>query len=220
MSENNNTVVKWYSNDKNLVEMKEGTHNPLKIWEKGVASSYFPPNARILDVGCGMGREAFALYEMGFKITGVDISDKAIKEAKKFALESNRDIEFMHTNGTDLPFKDNTFDVVIIWAQTFGIMYGTKQQLSVLNECRRVLKKNGIISFSGHDREYIEKNYSHIIDEKKFFPFANTEIYWEMFTIEELTDLAQKAEFTVMGCERGEIYRPEDGVVLHCECTK
>jgi len=58
------------------------------------------------------------------------------------------------------------------------------------------------------------------LDGKKFFPFANSEIYWEMFTIEELLDLAQKAGFTVLECERGEIYRPEDGVVLHCECRK
>ena len=216
----NDIVVEWYSDDKNLAEMKEGLKTRLKQWEKGVASDYFPLNASVLDVGCGMGREAFALYDMGFTITGVDISEKAIKEVKQFALESNRNIDFLHTNGIDLPFEDNTFDVVIIWAQTFGLMYGTNQQLSFLDECRRVLKGNGIISFSGHDREYIEKNYSHIIDGIKFFPFANSEIYWEMFTIEELLDLTQKAGFTVLECERGKIYRPEDGVVLHCECRK
>lgn len=213
-------VSEWYSDDENLVEMKKDLKIRLKQWEKGVTSDYFPKAASVLDVGCGMGREAFALYDMGFTITGVDISEKAIKEAKQFALESNRNIKFLHTNGTDLPFEDNTFDVVIIWAQTFGIMYGTKRQMSFLYECRRVLKENGIISFSGHDREYLEKNYSHIIDGKKFFPFANSEIYWEMFTIEELSDLAQKAGFTVLKCERGEIYIPEDGVVLHCECRK
>lgn len=215
-----NIVSEWYSEDKNLAEMKEDLKIKLKHWEKGVTSNYFPQNASVLDVGCGMGREAFALYDMGFTITGVDISEKAIKEAKQFASASNRRIKFLHTNGKDLPFEDNTFDVVIIWAQTFGIMYGSKQQLSFLYECRRVLKENGIISFSGHDREYLEKNYSHIIDEKKFFPFANSEIYWEMFTIEELSDLAQKAGFKVLECEKGEIYRPEDGLVLHCECRK
>jgi len=213
-------VVKWYSDDKNLAEMNEGLKNRLKQWEKGVAYDYFPQNASVLDVGCGTGREAFALHDMGYTITGVDISEKAIKQAKQFALASNRNIEFLHTNGTNLPFEDNTFDVIIIWAQTLGIMYGTKQQLSFLDECWRVLKRNGIISFSGHDYEYLEKNYSHIIDGKKFFPFANTEIYWQMFTIEELSDLALKAGFTVLECERGGIYRPEDGVVLHCECRK
>lgn len=215
-----NIVAEWYSDDKNLAEMKESLKIRLKKWEKEVASNYFPQNASILDVGSGMGREAFALHDIGFSITGIDISEKAIKEAKQIALISNRNVEFLHTNGIDLPFEDDTFDVVIIWAQTLGIIYGVKRQLSFLEECRRVLKGNGIISFSGHDRDYLEKNYSHIIDGKKFFPVANSEIYWEMFTIDELSNLALKAGFTVLECNRGEIYRPEDGVVLHCECRK
>ncbi|RII35772.1 class I SAM-dependent methyltransferase [Clostridium chromiireducens] len=30
---------------------------------------------------------------------------------------------FLVTNGVDLPFDDSSFDVVIIWNQTFGLMY-------------------------------------------------------------------------------------------------
>ena len=220
MNENNNTVVKWYSDDKNLVEMKNATRYPLKLWEKDVAYNYFPQNARILDFGCGMGREAFNLYDMGFNITGIDISVKAIKGAKKFASESNRNITFLLTNGIDLPFDDNSFDVVIIWNQTLGVIYGESNQVAFLKECKRVLKDNGIISFSGHEHEYLELNYPQCLVDKKFFPYRDSSIYWETFTMDEMKELPQKSGLNILNCQRGKLYREEDGTIIHCVCMK
>ncbi|MBZ9687324.1 class I SAM-dependent methyltransferase [Clostridium estertheticum] len=220
MNENNNMIVKWYSEDKNLVELNNATRNSLKMWEKDVSYNYFPQNARILDDGCGMGREAFNLYDMGSNITAIDISEKAIIGAKKLASESNRDITFLLTNGMDLPFEDNSFDVVIIWNQTLGLIYSESNQVAFLKECKRVLRDNGIISFSGHEREYEEMNYPHCLVGKKFFPYKNEDIYWEIFTIDELKVLAQKSGLNVLNCERGKIYREEEGTIIHCVCMK
>jgi ubiquinone/menaquinone biosynthesis C-methylase UbiE len=220
MNESNNTIVKWYSEDKNLVELNNATRNPLKMWEREVAYNYFPQNAKILDVGCGMGREAFNLYDMGFNIAAIDISEKAIIGAKKLASKSNRDITFLLTNGMDLPFEDNSFDVVILWNQTLGLIYSESNQVAFLKECKRVLRDNGIISFSGHEREYEEINYPYCLVDKKFFPYKNEEIYWEIFTMDELKVLAQKSGFNVLNCERGKIYREEEGTIIHCVCMK
>lgn len=218
MSEN--TVLNFYSDDKNIIELKNATLNILKMWEKDVALNYFSQNAKILNVGCGAGREAFNLYDMGFNITAIDISEKAIAEAKNLASETKRDVAFLVTNGVDLPFDNNSFDVVIIWNQTFGLMYGENKQIAFLKECKRVLKDNGIISFSGHEREYEEMNYPQYLVGKKFFPYKDENIYWEIFTIDELKDLAQKSGFNVLDCDRGKIYREEDGIIIHCICRK
>jgi len=223
MSKNVNTAIEWYtkyySNERTLEE--KGVYNTiLKRWEKEVTSSYFPVNAKILDVGCGMGREAFNLYDMGFSITGIDISENAISSAKEFASETNRDIMFMTTNGKDLPFDNNSFDVIIIWNQTFGLFYGESNQVAFLKECKRVLKDNGIISFSGHDREYLELHYLHCLQDKKFYPFKDESIYWDIFTIGNMKELAQKSGFHILECQRGEIYREEDGTIIHCICRK
>jgi ubiquinone/menaquinone biosynthesis C-methylase UbiE len=215
-----NTITEFYSEDKNLVELKNAASSPLKMWEKEVVFSYFSSKARILDVGCGMGREAFNLYDMGFNISAVDISEKAIKGAKELAANSNRSITFSLTNGNELPFEDNSFDVVIIWNQTLGLIYNESNQVAFLKECKRVLKDNGIISFSGHEREYLEMNYPHCLVDKKFFPYKDEDIYWEIFTISEMMELAQKSGFNVLDCQRGKIYREEEGTIIHCVCKK
>lgn len=216
------TVSDFYSSEPLIQETMEmqNVKRGLKIWEKEVTSAYFLKKSSILDIGCGTGREAFHLYDLGYKITGIDIAEYRIKIAENQAAETNRNIEFLLTDGMNLPFEDNTFDIVIIWAQTFGLFYGEENQLHILQECRRVLKKKGILSFSGHDREYLERNYSRLLNGKKFFAYANTDCYWEIFTMDELTNLAQKSGFHVLDCKKGMVYCEEDGTILHCECRK
>jgi ubiquinone/menaquinone biosynthesis C-methylase UbiE len=218
--DNNIEIVKnLYSNEHAIEDMRDYTTKKLKVWENEVVS-YLPVKSRVLDIGCGMGREAFCLYDKGFKITAIDISESVIEPAKQFALQSKRNIEFLLTNGLDLPFESNSFDVVIIWSQTFGLFYEEENKMHILKECNRVLKTNGILSFSGHDKEFIEAKYPQYLDYKKFFPYANTDCYWEVFTINEMIDLAQRTGFTVMECKRGMVYNEDDGPILHCLCRK
>ncbi|WP_010291774.1 class I SAM-dependent methyltransferase [Clostridium senegalense] len=212
-------VKKLYSEEPAIRDMEDYTNKKLKIWENEVVS-HFPIKSQILDIGCGMGREAFCLYDRGFKITAIDISEKVIEPAKKIALESKRDIEFLLTNGLDLPFESNTFDVVIIWSQTFGLFYDEDNKIHILKECSRVLKSNGILSFSGHDKEFLKAKCPQYLNGKKFFPYANTDCYWEAFTTDEMIDLAQKAGFSIIECKRGIVYKEEDGPILHCVCRK
>ena len=219
MNNNIEIVKKLYSDKHAIGDMRDYTKKKLKIWENEVVS-YFPVKSWVLDIGCGMGREAFCLYDKGFKITAIDISEKVIEPAKQFALESKRNIEFLLTNGLDLPFESNTFDVVIIWSQTFGLFYEEENKIHILKECNRVLKSNGILSFSGYDQKFLEENLPQYIDGIKFFAYADTDCYWETFTINEMIDLAQKTGFTVMECGRGIVYKEEDGPILHCVSKK
>jgi ubiquinone/menaquinone biosynthesis C-methylase UbiE len=212
-------VNDWYESKTNVNEMIHWQKGKLKLWEKQV-SRYFPANAKILDVGCGMGREAYILTDMGFSVTGIDISNEVIKQVTELSLTNRYNIPFIHYDGYRIPFDDTEFDVVIIWAQTFGLLYGDEYKIDFLKECHRVLKCNGILSFSGHDYNYLCKNYLQYLNGRKFFPYANTEIYWEAFTSDELTDYAEKVNFNVKLCQVGEIYKPEDGTVIHCLCQK
>lgn len=219
MNNNMETVKRFYSEEAAIKDMQEYTKKNLKIWETETVSR-FPLKSRILDIGCGMGREAFCLHDMGFSITAVDIPEKIIERARQIALESNRDIEFILTDGLDLPFENNIFDVVIIWSQTFGLFYGDENKLHILKECNRVLKSPGILSFSGHDKEFLESRYSQYLIGNKFYPYADTDCYWEAFDTDQMIDLAHKAGFPDAECKRGIVYKEEDGPILHCFCRK
>jgi 2-polyprenyl-3-methyl-5-hydroxy-6-metoxy-1,4-benzoquinol methylase len=56
--------------------------------------------ARLLDVPCGNGRLSFELAKRGLRVTGVDISEEFIEEAR--AIQSKRLNPSAHADGTDL----------------------------------------------------------------------------------------------------------------------
>lgn len=215
----NDIVHEWYEDDKNVDEMVHSAKGRLKKWERSV-TEFFPKKASILDIGCGMGREAFALTDMDFNTIGIDISDEVIKQVTKLSSNNNYEIPFLVYDGHTLPFEDASFDVIIIWAQTFGLIYGDTYKYEFLSECKRVLKKDGLLSFSGHDYRYEIEHYKQYTDGRKFYPYADAKIYWETFLPDELRNYAENAGFSVILCEEGEIYKPEDGTVLHCLCKK
>ena len=211
-------VSQFYEDTKNVDEMRNW--NPaLKAWEVSV-TKYFSPGARILDIGCGLGREAFALSDLGFEVVGIDISKEVISQVKQLSSDKGYKISFYDYDGKHLDFPDNSFDVVLIWAQTLGLLYGEETKNRYLSECKRVLRKGGLLSFSTHDIVYLKENHPDCLDGQKFFPFANADIYWEAFESDDLIQFADQAGMEVILCEKGKIYRPEDGTVLHCLCRK
>ena len=108
------------------------------------------------------------------------------------------------------------FDIVIIWNQTFGLLYGDSYKESYLMECKRVLKPGGVLSYSGHSLQYIRKYHNYCLKDDKFYPYIERDIYWETFSLEELEDYAKRVGFDVVMSGEGEIYVPEDGIVLFC----
>ena len=213
-----NAVTQWYEEKKHVDEMLEW--NPtLKEWERNV-TNYFPAGAKILDIGCGLGREAFVLSDMGYDVTGIDISKEVITQVKHLASAKGYGIPFYDYDGRSLPFPDSSFDVVLIWAQTFGLLYGDAYKQECLAEWKRVLKEDGLVSFSAHDYRYLQGHYPDCLDGRKFYPYANAEIYWEAFEAPEIIRFADQAGLEVILYEKGKIYKPEDGTVLHCLCRK
>lgn len=81
MQENLESVRRWYNTQENYGYMPREVGKGLKIWEKSVAENYFVKGSHILDIGCGVGREAFVLYDLGFSISGADISAPILEEA-------------------------------------------------------------------------------------------------------------------------------------------
>jgi len=94
----------------------------------------------LLDVGCGPGGRSVALALKGAHVIGVEPLIDGTKASicradRHFGIKAN----FLVGKGEDLPFKDNTFDVVT----SVYVLHHTKNISKNLSEIYRVLKKGG-----------------------------------------------------------------------------
>lgn len=75
-----------------------------------------------LVLGCGTGVNSIYLTKKGFNVTGIDISETAIRHAKENAKKENVNVNFIVADATDLSFlKDKEFDFILDWANLHGI---------------------------------------------------------------------------------------------------
>lgn len=102
--------------------------------------------ASVLDLCCGMGRHSLALAEVGYQVTGVDLSEVLLREAKINDTEGQ--IEFIRADMRSLPIE-RKFDAIVNLFSSFGYFEEDREHLQVLKEIKRLLKPNGkfIIDF-------------------------------------------------------------------------
>ncbi len=98
-------------------------------------------SARILEVGCGIGYLLCQLAEMGFKVSGIDFSKKAIEHIP------NKNIDVVCGNSKNLPWKSNYFDFVCSMGALEHYTYDVFDLLETFKEIHRVLKPGGIFAF-------------------------------------------------------------------------
>lgn len=81
-----------------------------------------PAGATILDIGCGSGRHALELARRGYKVTGIDISNKMLEIGRKKAKEENLDASFVQADATEY-IADKEYDACICLCEgAFGLL--------------------------------------------------------------------------------------------------
>ncbi len=100
-------------------------------------------NEKILDVGCGTGILACKIAKEynNVLLYGIDISENLINLAKRKVSKNGYNIDFRVGSVLELPYKKNTFDVVLTSIMFHQLDIGEKQK--AVEEIYRVLKYNG-----------------------------------------------------------------------------
>ena len=99
---------------------------------------------KILDLGCGTGRNTLYLAKKGFEVHACDISETGISLTRDLVQQENlNNVEFSIQNMYSLNFADEVFDgILCIWVQGHG---RKKEVQKGINEIYRVLKQGGIV---------------------------------------------------------------------------
>jgi len=210
-----NGVNDYFSGEAIVADYNQRVQRGLLAWEKTVLRDYMQPPGTVLDVGCGCGREAFALHDLSYAVIGVDLSAAQIAQAKQNAAATGRKVDFQICDGLRYDFPDNTFDDVIIWQQVLGNVPGHENRVNVLKEARRVLRLGGNVVVSVHDCEgclVMAKQQGLVLapgKHKRDFIFEDC--YWHYFTKEELKGLFTEAGLRVLCCEHASALGMDEG---------
>ena len=109
---------------------------------------------KVLDAGCGPGRDTQYLTEKGLEVTGIDLAEGMIEHAKE-----NKKGLFRKMDIRDLEFEDNNFEG--IWCNTVMHFFPPEQMPEILDELKRVLKDEGVfyVSFKIGEGTFMRERY-------------------------------------------------------------
>ncbi len=101
---------------------------------------------RVLNVGCGAGREALWMQEQGLNVVAIDISPLALEVAR---LRGVRDCRLMDVR--ELDFPEGHFDAVVTYGNNFGVAGSVESTRDVLGLFRRATRADGVILAATRD---------------------------------------------------------------------
>jgi len=123
------------------VESFAGVANP---WVLGRLA----PGERVLDLGSGAGTDSLIAAQMVGEhghVTGIDMTPEMLAKARAAAAEMGAsNVEFVESEAEQLPFPDESFDVVI----SNGVIDLTPDKDAVFSEIYRVLSPGGRIQIA------------------------------------------------------------------------
>lgn len=141
-------IVKAYESAEFNRALEESLHpGGLDITERVVERIGIDSSMRVLDLACGRGTSAcFIARTSGCRVTGIDLSEKSLSFARERAsLQGvSRLAEFQRADVEELPFSEDSFDVVICEC-SFSLQ---RNKPIVAKEIARVLRPGGVLGMS------------------------------------------------------------------------
>lgn len=107
----------------------------------GMIFEYIKSGDKILDLGIGTGLSAFAFYNAGLEVYGLDYSHEMLKICEK--KEFTKDLKQFDLNNLPLPYADHFFDYI----SANAILYFIQDLETLFKEISRITKKKGIWAF-------------------------------------------------------------------------
>ncbi len=182
------------------------------------------PGARVLDLACGHGRHSVELARRGFRVTGLDLSQRSLALAREAATRADVEIELIHGDMREIPFAGE-FDAVLNLFTAFGYFESDAENSRVLEAVERALRPGGLFlidslnvlailrAYEPHAWRQLEDGVLFLEERRYDVPTGRNEVVWtfirpdgertqlthslRMYTPVELETLLARAELRV-----------------------
>jgi len=135
------------------------------IWQKIFKESLGESHLRILDIGTGPGIVANLISDLGYDVTGMDLSYHMLKKARENSAALHNSMTLVQGDAENLPFGDASFDAVV----NRYVLWSLPDPENALAEWHRVLKPGGRLVvvdgnwyLDGKDRPLAKRLWAHI----------------------------------------------------------
>lgn len=135
----NNWFASWFDSPYYHILYKDRDEEEAQLlMDNMVHYLNLPKEAKILDLACGKGRHSIYLNQLGFDVTGADLSTNSISEAKK---SENKTLHFREHDMRE-PFEDQ-FDAIFNLFTSFGYFENEQDNLATLKAIKESLTEYG-----------------------------------------------------------------------------
>lgn len=147
--------VKAYFEQDSVVAHYARAINNVGLWrsEESIFTRYFNWDDSLLELGCGAGRIAIGLWEIGYRyLLATDIAKAMVEEGRRINQVLDYGVAFQTADATALPYEDGLYDGAIFGFN--GLMQIPKRagRRKAMQEVYRILVPGSYFIFTTHDR--------------------------------------------------------------------
>lgn len=152
--EKNTWFASWFDSPYYHILYKDRDYAEAQVFMDNITQYLnLPDDAKILDLACGKGRHSIYLNELGYDVTGADLSENSIKEASK---HSNDKLHF-EVHDMRIPFEQK-FDAIFNLFTSFGYFENDADNLTTLKAIQESLTEYGFAVIDFMNVQHVIEN--------------------------------------------------------------
>jgi len=145
-------IRRYFEDPAEVAEYTAIAPQGLTRFEAALVHLAFAQGQRVLDVGCGGGREAVAMARQGFRVVAMDLIPAMVRATALYAISQDVRLATVAGSVTALPFRESAFDSVSMLNQILAFVPGRPSRVAALCSVWRVLRPGGTLVMTTHNR--------------------------------------------------------------------